>query len=196
MSKLPTVFERRARLGFISRCGSFRGLLVVLLLLCFADSACAQSEIELKVKAAFLYNFAKFTQWPTAKLAAADPLVIGCFAEPEFFEVLESTVASKMLGARHIVVKRVSGVEDLRACHILFVSRGREDAAAPLISRAKEMQVLTVGDGDNFLGRGGMIGFVPSNGSVRFAINSQQAQSAGLTLSSKLLGLAVQGGER
>ena len=158
---------------------------------CFAESAAAQSEIELKVKAAFLFNFAKFTQWPAATFAASDPFVIGCLTDPDFMEVLEATVAGKTVASRRIAVKRVIEVDDLRGCHMLFVGRTKDDNSAALLAKAKEMHVLTVGERDGFTGRGGMIGFVPADGSVKFAVNPQQAERAGLRLSSKLLGLAV-----
>lgn len=156
-----------------------------------SGSASAQSEIEFKVKAAYLFNFAKFTQWPSARDSPAAPLVIGCFSEPEFMEVLEATVAGKTVAARRIIVKSVNGIDDLRACHMLFVGRTKDDKASALVARAREMHVLTVGEGDGFTSRGGMIGFVPADGSVKFAINPQQAERAGLKLSSKLLGLAI-----
>lgn len=160
-------------------------------MLWLAGPAYAQSEIELKVKAAFLFNFAKFTDWPPDRLGPTDPLVIGCFSDPEFIEALEATVAGKVLGARRIMVKRVSGSDDLRACHILFVGRRQDSNAAPLLIRAKQMHVLTVGESAGFTERGGMIGFVLADGSVKFAIDPEQTSRAGLKLSSKLLGLAV-----
>jgi hypothetical protein len=165
----------------------------LLAMLSLAGSAWAQSEIELKVKAAFLFNFAKFTEWPPGKLAAADSLVIGCFSDSEFATTLEATVEGKMFGLRRIIVKRVSAADDLSACHMLFVGRSQDDNAAGLLARAKQMHVLTVGESPGFTERGGMIGFVLADGNVKFAINQQQADRAGLKLSSKLLGLAING---
>jgi hypothetical protein len=191
VSKLLIASERRAS-GCVRYGRRFLGGLIALFVIVSLDrSAFAQSEIEFKVKAAFLFNFAKFTEWPTAKLGTADSFVIGCFSDPEFMEVLETTVAGKTMGSRPIVVKRVTVADDLRACHMLFVGRTNNDNAAALLARAKEMHVLTVGEIDGFTNRGGMIGFVPADGSVKFTINQQQAERAGLKLSSKLVGLAV-----
>jgi hypothetical protein len=165
-------------------------------MLTVAGSASAQSQIEFKVKAAFLFNFAKFTEWPSAKLGATDSFVIGCFSDPEFVEVLEATVTGKTVKSRPIVVKRINGVDDLRGCHVLFVGHTKDDKAAALLARAKEMHVLTVGESAGFADHGGMIEFVRVDGSVRFAIASQVAEGAGLKLSSKLLGLALSGNDR
>jgi uncharacterized protein DUF4154 len=158
---------------------------------CLAVLAFGQSEIEYKVKAAFLFNFAKFTQWPATKFTAGEPLVIGCLSDPEFIDVLEATVANKTVRSRPIVVKRVIGADDLSGIHMLFVGRTKDDKGAALLSRAHEMHVLTVGENEGFTNRGGMIGFVPGDGAVRFAINSREAEGAGLMLSSKLVELAV-----
>lgn len=187
-----TAFERRAR----RCCHDVRTLagagFAFLAIFCItAATAFGQSEIEFKVKAAFLFNFAKFTQWPPVTLASADSFVIGCFSDSEFADVLEATVAGKTIGSRRVVVKRVAGAADLRGCHMLFVGRSRDDDAPALFARAKEMHILTVGESDGFTSRGGMIGFVRADGGVKFTINPQQAERAGLTLSSKLVGLAV-----
>jgi hypothetical protein len=128
---------------------------------------------------------------PSGRLTESEPLVIGCFSDPDFLEVLEATVAGRTVGSRRIVVKRVGGTDDLRGCHILFVGRAQDDNAGALLARAKQMQVLTVGESAGFTERGGMIGFVQADGNVKFAINEEQADRAGLKLSSKLLGLAV-----
>jgi hypothetical protein len=165
--------------------------MVLQALLWLGRSASAQSEIELQVKAAYLLNFAKFTEWPSAKGVSAEPLVIGCFSDPEFMEVLKVTVAGKTVASRRIIVKSINSGDDLRGCHMLFVGRSKDEKAGALLVRGREMQVLTVGEGDGFTDRGGMIGFVPADGSVKFAINPQQAERAGLKLSSRLLGLAV-----
>jgi hypothetical protein len=191
VSKLPTASERGASGCFHYLQRFLGGLLALLVIFSLARSTFAQSEIEFKVKAAFLFNFAKFTEWPAAKLGSADSFVIGCFSDPEFIDVLEATVAGKTMGSRRIVVKRVNGADDLRACHLLFIGRTNNDNATELLARAKEMHVLTVGEIDGFTNRGGMIGFVPADGSVKFTINQKQAERAGLKLSSKLVGLAV-----
>jgi hypothetical protein len=191
VSKSPTAFKHRTNGRFRFAQSFLSALLVLAMLWAAGPFAFAQSEIEFKVKAAFLFNFAKFTEWPPAKLGANDPFVIGCFSDPEFMEVLEATVAGKTFGSRRIVVKRITGADDLRACHMLFIGRTKDDNATALLARAREMHVLSVGEVDGFTNRGGMIGFVRADGSVKFAINPQQAERAGLTLSSKLLGLAV-----
>lgn len=186
-----TAFERRASRHRRRICRFLSGGLSLLLIFSLARAGFGQSEIELKVKAAFLFNFAKFTQWPTADLPPDNSFVIGCFSDPEFREVLEATVAGKTLGSRRIVVKQITGASNLRAFQMVFVGHGKDDEAAALFAQAKEMHILTVGESDGFTNRGGMIGFVPADGSVKFTINAQEAERAGLRLSSKLVGLAI-----
>lgn len=191
MSKPPTIFERPPGRTFREGKYILGGVLAILVLLWLAGSASAQSEIEFKVKAAFLFNFAKFTEWPPGRLTSTEPLVIGCFSGPDFIEALEATVAGRTVGSRRILVKRVGGADDLRGCHILFVARAQDDSATALLARGKQMHILTVGESAGFTARGGMIGFVLADGGVKFAINQQQTDLAGLKISSKLLGLAV-----
>jgi uncharacterized protein DUF4154 len=164
---------------------------VFVLLLLLPPIALSQSEVELKVKAAFLFNFAKFTQWPAATATPGDRFIIGCFSDAAFRDVLETTIASKTIASRPIVVKEVTGAGDLRSCHMLFVGRSKDDSAAALLARAREMHILIVGETDGFTSRGGMIGFVAKDGNVKFTINPRAAEQAGLALSSKLVGLAV-----
>jgi uncharacterized protein DUF4154 len=159
-------------------------------LLSLASPALAQSAIELRVKAAFIYNFAKFIQWP-AEGAAAGPFVIGCFGDARFMEVLTSTVAGKSSEGRAILVKNVATLEEVRLCQILFVGEGESPQVGALLREAIVAHVLTVGVSDNFVPAGGMIQFVVVDNGVKFAINQHEAELAGLKISSKLLELAV-----
>ena len=154
-------------------------------------AALAQSDIEQSVKAGYLYNFAKFTDWPTAKFGQpAAPLVIGCFSDATFATALDHAVAGKAVGARRIVVRRVTGAEEIGGCHILFVGHAQRDGAGPLLAKSKELNVLTVGEADGFLSRGGMINFYMEQDNVRIEASPKTAERAGLKLSSRLLSVA------
>lgn len=153
--------------------------------------ALAQSDVEQAVKAGYLYNFAKFTDWPAAKFTKPSaPLVIGCLGEPAFANALERAVAGKAVGTRRIVVRRIASADEVSACHILFVGRGQRDGAGPLLAKARESNVLTVGEAEGFLSRGGMINFYMEQDNVRIEASPRTAEKAGLKLSSRLLGVA------
>jgi hypothetical protein len=160
-------------------------------LLFSSPPAQAQSAIELRVKAAFVYNFAKFTQWPAGNAEESGPFVIGCFGDAAFMEVLTATVAGKLLNGRAITVKRVTTIGDLDACQVLFVGDDETSRAQVFLHAATTAHVLTVGASDHFATSGGMIQLVVVDNGVKFAINQQEAELAGLKISSKLLELAI-----
>jgi preprotein translocase subunit Sec61beta len=154
-------------------------------------TALGQSDIEMKVKAAYLLNLIKFTDWPAAKFSEEDaPVVIGCFCNAGFTQMLDRVMASKMAGGRRLVVRRVSRGEDLAGCHVLFVGAERLSAAGALLAVARKESVLSVGESPDFLDSGGMVNFFDEQDTVHIEINPQTASRAGLTLSSRLLTVA------
>ncbi len=148
------------------------------------------STKEYEVKAAFLFNFTKFVTWGDAAPAdAGKPFVIAVVGEDPFGEAL-SVLEGKTAQGRPIVVQRVSGVESLRNCRILFVSSSAGDRLPSILRAAHARNILTVGDMDRFAQRGGVIGLVLAGDRIGFEVNTESARQAGLTISSKLLSLA------
>ncbi|MFQ5495464.1 MAG: YfiR family protein [Phycisphaerae bacterium] len=150
----------------------------------------------LKVKAAYLYNFAKFVTWPKGAFDSDKaPLVIGVLGRDPFGRILDDTVQSKTVRGRRIEVRRLkwNREEDRKAlprCHVLFVctsERGRLDDVLVWLNRAP---VLVVGDDSRFAARGGMIGLVLDRGRIVFEINREAVERADLKASAKLLKLA------
>ncbi len=145
-----------------------------------------------QVKAAYLYNFAKFTRWPeTAFAGAAAPLVIGVVGDEPFSAILSKTVADKTVEGRALHVAAISSgadVEALRRCHVLYV--GAIEKLDETLDVLRDGPVLVVGEGADFARRHGMIGFVLLDDNIVFHINREAATRAGLQLSSKLLTLA------
>ena len=149
----------------------------------------AQGASEYEVKAAFLYNFAKFVNWPPQALAQSDTLYICVLGADPFHGRLHSVVSDKTVQHRHLTVRRLEHQEEARACHILFVSQS--DLARVALGTTEGAPVLTVGDDESFAQRGGMIAFRMQGNKVRFTINTEAASRAGLQISSQLLKLAV-----
>ena len=151
-------------------------------------SADAPSEYELK--AAFLYHFARFTEWPDAARAKGDEFVIGIFGDDPFGTTLDDAVAGKTIGTQPIVVKRLLRLEDLGGSHILFVSGSEDGRLAQVLRSVAGRHVLVVGETPRFAERGAPIGFRSEGAKVRFDINPAAVDRAGLKMSSQLLKLA------
>lgn len=147
---------------------------------------------EYLIKAAYLYNFAMFVEWPQGAFTAADaPIVIGVVGDDPFGWALDRTVLDKRINSRRIEVKRLKiEDEDVRRCHILFVSRAESSRLADLAQRIGRLSVLIVGDDAETLASGGTIAFDVKDNKVGFGINLGAARRARLTISSKLLNLA------
>jgi hypothetical protein len=150
-----------------------------------------ESSLEYPVKAAFLLNFAKFAEWPEDSPQAQAPAVSICvLGRDPFGEVLEKTMAGRSVGGRPIVIQRYPTAEGVRACHVLFIASSEYGRLTPILEGLAGQPVLTVGEGEAFALRGGVIGLVVENNLARFEVNLGAAQRKGLVLSSKLLGLA------
>lgn len=151
----------------------------------------AQAPREGEVKAAFVYNFAKFVDWPPQAFAdPSSPIIIGIVADDSFGDALDRAVEGKIVQGRKIVVKRWSRDQSFPHCHILFISSTESNFLKEIFQKIKGSSVLTIGEADGFAQQGGMINLVLSDNKVRFEINQKNAESAGLNISSKLLTLA------
>jgi hypothetical protein len=143
---------------------------------------------EYQVKAAFLYNFALFVEWPAGTFPTADaPLIIGVLGEDPFGGDLVATMKGEKAGSRSLVIRHHQRVEDIQQCHILFVSQSESARLEQIFASLKGRSILTVGEVEGFSSRGGMIRLVTESSKVRMRINVDAAKRAGLTISSKLL---------
>jgi YfiR/HmsC-like len=146
---------------------------------------------EYQVKAAFLFHFAQFVDWPVGVLNASDPSLKLCvFDDEPRRQELESTIEGKTIGSRVIHVRQISQTQETRGCNILFLSRDEARRQTAILKSLRGMPVLTVGETDNFLSEGGMIRFHLDADKIRFDINLDGAESSHLKISSRLLLLA------
>lgn len=171
------------------------GSFVALLILIEASGGTALQPTEYQIKAVFLYNFAKFTEWPESAFpTATSPICIGVLGDDPFDDNLELTVAGKQINNRPLIIKRFTGGRRFEPCHILFVSRSDKREWPRVLETLRGSATLTVGDGlDQFCQQGGMINLIMAEKKVRFEINQRSAESAGLKISSRLLKLGVAG---
>jgi hypothetical protein len=158
--------------------------------LCTAEAQAAGS-LEYRVKAAFLYNFAKFIDWPPEALGAANqPFNICVLDDESVKDEVERTVAGKSLDTHPIVVVRVNHTEGLRVCQVFFVTAAATSQEQTFLAAVRDSSVLTVGESPGFCQRGGIINFWIEADHVRFEINPKAAERARLHPSSQLLRLA------
>lgn len=180
----PALMGRRNRLALLI-------LLVVFFTGWSTVHSLAAPDDEYSVKAAFLYNFAKFVEWPaTAFNDPNDPLVICVLGQDPFGSGLDE-LQGKSAGKRTIAIRRFKSARDLGRCHIVFVSRPATGSVQDTCRSLGNNAVLTVSDIDHFAQLGGMIGLSTVENKIRFSINLKVAEQAGLKLSSQLLKLAT-----
>lgn len=143
---------------------------------------------DYKIKAVFLYHFAQFVEWPGRAFSdARSPLIIGVLGNDPFGSVLEEAVRGEKANGRALVVRRFRLIEEVDACHILFISRSEVARLEAIFQSLRAKSVLTVGDMDNFARDGGMIHFAMERDRIRLRVNVGASTAAGLTISSKLL---------
>jgi hypothetical protein len=145
---------------------------------------------ESQVKAAYLYNFGKFVRWQTDRAESLQTLTICVLGRDPFGGVLDATVEGESIDGKKITVKRLSTIQDLGSCSILFVAASEESRLGPVLTAAQHQGVLTVSDIPHFAEHGGIIGFVMLQDRIRFEVNRAAAEQSHLTLSSELLKVA------
>jgi hypothetical protein len=147
---------------------------------------------EYQIKAAFLFNFAKFVEWPAEAFATTNsPLVIGVLGQNVFGDNLERTISNKTINNRPLLCKEFRSVTEATNCQILFISASEAARFPKIVDALHGTSVLTVSESDQFIEAGGMINFVIEANKIRFQINAEAAKKSGLSISSKLLSLAV-----
>ncbi|HEY4300698.1 MAG TPA: YfiR family protein [Candidatus Didemnitutus sp.] len=163
-------------------------ILVGLALGAAAPQSRADPAPEYQVKAVFLFNFTQFVEWPPEAFKAPDaPLVIGILGDDPFGTYLDHVVHGEKSGVHPLIVKRLRDAAEAADCQLLFLSPSAMPQFNAVLAAVAGRGILTVGDGDEFARRGGMIRFFTANNKIRLRINLGAARAAGLTISSKLL---------
>jgi hypothetical protein len=164
-----------------------------------ATEASAAEPNEYEVKAAFIYNFAKFVEWPAVEWPAAvdaggpsTPIKLCILGENPFGELLDQAVLGKQVNGRSFTVQAVSTASEAELCDIDFISASEASKLDALLPRLGKRPILTVSDLEGFADKGGIIGLKMQDKKVRFEVNMVAARHAGLKLSSQLLKVAVQ----
>lgn len=145
---------------------------------------------EYALKAAFLYNFAKFVEWPKEAFPDAPTPIALCIVGEDPFGMALEPVRGRAIRGRQTVIKRGAKPDELRTCHVCFVSRSEKDNLTKILAEFRDKHALTVSDVEGFAERGGVIGLVTVEDGIHLEINIDAAERAGLTVSSRLLNLA------
>jgi uncharacterized protein DUF4154 len=169
---------------------------VVLTVLLYAGNArpvAAQSisSNEYPVKAAFLFHFAQFVDWPDGAFQEANsPLVYCTIGEDEFKGALEASLLGKKIDAHPIQIRHTKQISEIQGCHVLFLGEGEKKLLPAVMASLRGSPVLIVGESERFVQDGGMIGFFLEENKIRFEVNLESAEKAQLRISAKLLALA------
>jgi hypothetical protein len=157
-----------------------------------ARLAPAQTAREYEVKAAVLYNFARFVEWPEGSFRTPDdPIVLAVAGDDPFGAALEHAIEGQTAQGRRFTVRRFQTREQLEACHILFVGSSEDHLGwLAALARRQSVGVLTVGEGRRFARRG-TVAFLIDDRRIQLAVNLESVAAARLRVSSKLLALAT-----
>lgn len=156
-----------------------------------ARAAAEGPSREYRIKAAFIYNFAKFTRWPVGSFSdGAAPLDFCIYGEDPFGGAFDA-VAGTTIRGRRVAVRRIAAIEASAGCHLLFISDSEAGRLTGILAALNDRPVLTVADMPDFARAGGIINLkTTADDQLRFEINTSTARRAGLRFSSKLLSLA------
>jgi len=143
------------------------------------------------VKTAFLFNFAKFIDWPASSFSGPQsPFTICVLGQDPFGNILDDTLLGKIVGIRPLVIRRLKEKNEARSCQMVFVSPSESAHLSEIFASLQRANVLLVGETTGFAASGGTIEFTLDDNHVRFTINTDSVDRSGLKFSSKLLALA------
>jgi len=168
----------------------------VLILLCLMSPGAAQDSPEALpeyiLKAGFLYNFAKYVDWPPGAFEKDDsPIIIGISGKDPFGSGLEKTFQNKTVKNRAFTIVRFAEPEDIRRCHMLFIARSEKSRLPQILTQAAQWHALTVGEEESFARSGGVTNILIENEKPKLEVNPEAAEKAGLTINAKLLKAAT-----
>jgi hypothetical protein len=148
-------------------------------------------QSEARLKSAFIFNFAKFVEWPADAFSEPNsPLVVCIVGQESLAAELAQLIQGKSANGRPVVVRRFAVGQELRPCHILFISAKNEGSLSQILKAARGASVLTVGETEGFIKAGGIIRFIAVKDRLQFEISSASAEHSGLKISSRLMRLA------
>ena len=171
------------------KCGNLTALLLALAA-GWPGSARASPEVgsEYQTKAAQIYSFTKFIDWPAKKFPSSEsPFIIGVYGSDDITDFLRESFQTRRIKDRPVEIRHLTNKAELPGCHLVFVSRSESGRLGTVLYEMRHENILSVGESDNFLKSGGVINFLNVEGATRFQINLGAASRESLKVSSKLL---------
>jgi hypothetical protein len=166
-------------------------LTLVFSLILSSASGQSVSNSEYDIKAAFLFHFAQFVEWPSdAFKEQGSPVTYCTIGDDPFHGALDRALAGRILGMRPLHVQHLKASQQIQSCQIVFLGANEKNVMAATLATLRLDPILTVGDSEHFVQEGGMIGFLLEDNKVRFEINLEAAERSNLKISSKLVTLA------
>lgn len=151
----------------------------------------ANPSVEYQVKAAFVFSFVKFIEWPSDTFESINgPIILCVFGYNPLGSALDDIIRGKTINGRAVVPRRINELPDLKSCQLVFVSRVEYKHLSELLNSLEGSSALVVGESDGFAKRGGGIEFFLEDNKLRFAVNVDAIQRARIAVDSKLLSLA------
>ena len=171
--------------------------LISIALLCLADACLLGAPLakdnepsEYQIKAAFLYNLAKFIEWPLHSMEPDGPFTVGILGDDPFGQILDETLLGKAIKGHPILIRRGRRPEYFRDCQIVYVSASEKSQMRRVLEILKGQEVLTVSEGEDFTQQGGALSFFWSDNQIHLEVNLRVVEDAHLKISSKVLALA------
>lgn len=187
MSAYPTEIEQR---GSRRRYTAYSVFLILHLVSGGTLRANSVAE-EYAIKAAFLFHFAQFVEWPEEAFRDANSKLVYCtIGEDPFQGTLDTSFKGKIIGSRSLEVRHLRATEEAQGCHVVFIGEISKRRLSDELASLKGNPVLTVGETEQFVKDNGMIAFCTEENKIRFEINLEAAQKANLKISARLLALA------
>lgn len=135
----------------------------------------APAAAEYDVKAAFIYNFAKFVEWPDGTFNDSQSQIVLCAYGKNNVETAFNAIRGKQARGRTVVVRFNDEIDDLKSCNIIYISSSDKRRAASVLESVRGMSILTIGETPDFVQHGGVISFTSKENKIRFEINPQAA---------------------
>ena len=157
-------------------------LLLACLLILLPGFARAQGGNEYQFKAALVLKLTKHTTWPSAKLPAGSPLVIGIYGQDSISGMISEAITGRHINDHEVVVKRISVVQEVAGCHVVFVSRSEQDRLGSVLGKTRGEPILTIGESTNFRDKGGIFMLTPNGGGVDVDFDLRNLRRSGLQI--------------
>ena len=182
---------RIARNGLLRIAASLIAAIAAVYVMAVWTHVTAQTYTETEVKAAFIYKFTSFIEWPKESFPdKSSRFRIGILGDDPFGNVLDDTLKGKQAQDHAIELVRAKKCDDLLECEIVFISPSEKDHYPEILDKFIARSILTIGDSEGFAAMGGIINLVKVDNKIRFEVNLNAARKANLKISSQLLKIA------